>query len=253
MTTQWLSLADHKLAYQQRRANKIRRFARFLAGRRKKMPGVFFLGGYGSDMTGTKASFLDACCGKEGFDYLRFDYRAHGQSPGAFTKGTIGQWFEDALAMFDQCTHGPQILVGSSMGGWLAFLIARARPERVAGIVGAAAAPDFTENLVLQALGEEQKETLYREGIIIIEGMPFTLSLIKEGRNHLILNQPFPALPVHLLQGEDDTEVPWQYALRVAQHVPSDRVAVTIVKEADHRLSRPQDLALLWRTVKGML
>jgi pimeloyl-ACP methyl ester carboxylesterase len=245
----YLTLPDRKLAYQQRRGPENATNGKPL----------FFLGGYASDMTGTKAGFLDERCGSAGRGFTRFDYRGHGQSSGAFVDGTIGDWFEDALAVFDRLTEGPQILVGSSMGGWIGLLLARVRPERVAGFVGIAAAPDFTEELIVPNLSAAQREQLEREGLTYDPDapsdhrVPMTKRLIEEARERLVLRAPL-ALdgPVHLLQGQKDAEVPWRFALRVAEHIESPSVRVTMVKDADHRLSRPEDLELLWQTVEEM-
>jgi pimeloyl-ACP methyl ester carboxylesterase len=245
----YLSLADRRLAYQHRRA----------AGGGKAGIPLFFLGGYASDMSGTKASYLDARCAASGRGYLRFDYGGHGKSDGKFTDGTIGSWFEDALAVLDRLTEGPQILVGSSMGGWIALLLARARPERVAGFVGVAAAPDFTEDLVRPRLSPAQRAQLEREGLTCDEDAPpdfrapMTARLLDEARNHLVLRGPFSFnAPVRLLQGQCDAEVPWGHALRLAERLTGEDVRVTLVKDGDHRLGRPQDLDLLWREVEGL-
>lgn len=245
----FLTLPDRKLAYQQRRGRE---------GANTGKP-VLFLGGYASDMTGSKACFLEEKCAGAGRGFLRFDYRGHGQSGGAFTDGTIGAWLDDALAVFDKLTEGPQVLAGSSMGGWIALLLARARPERVAGFVGIAAAPDFTEELVVPNLSFEQEEQLAREGLTYDENappdhrVPMTRRFIEEAREHLVLREPLTLnAPVHLLQGQKDEEVPWQFALKLAGHIESPSVRVTLVKDAGHRLSRPEDLGLLWQVVEEM-
>ncbi len=245
----FLTLADRRLAYQQLRA---------VSENERKAP-LFFLSGYGSDMTGTKASFLAERCASTGRAFLRFDYRGHGASDGDFVDGTIGAWFDDALAVFDQLTEGPQLLVGSSMGGWIALLLAKARPERVAGFVGVAAAPDFTEDLVRPRLTPAQRAQLEREGLTHDEDappdfrLPMTARLLDEARNHLVLRAPLPLnAPVHLLQGQRDADVPWGHALRLAEGLSGADVRVTLIKDGDHRLSRPQDLALLWQTVETM-
>jgi pimeloyl-ACP methyl ester carboxylesterase len=246
-TTASLTLPDRKLAYQLTRT-----------GNSAKTP-VLFLGGYASDMTGSKASFLAEKCAASGRGLLRFDYSGHGRSSGAFTDGTIGAWFEDSLAVLDRLTEGPQVLVGSSMGGWIALLLARARPEHVAGFVGIAAAPDFTEELVVPTLTEGQREQLAREGLTYDEDapadrrVPMMQRLIDEAREHLVLREPLPLnAPVRLLQGQRDKEVPWQFALKIAEHLTGDDVRVTFVKDGDHSLSRPQDLELLWATVEAV-
>ncbi|MDE2029789.1 MAG: alpha/beta hydrolase [Alphaproteobacteria bacterium] len=240
MPVEFLSVADRRLAYQRQ------------VGR----AGLVFLGGYASDMDGTKATCLAERCAEAGIACLRFDYRGCGQSSGNFTDGTIGAWRDDSLAVFDALTEGPQIVVGSSMGGWLGLLLAQARPERVKAFVGVAAAPDFTEDLVWDKLTDAQRETLKRDGEIREEGghAPMTLKLIEEARRHLILRTPFALpCPARLLQGMKDTEVPWDYALRIAQHIAQDDARVTLVKNGDHRLSAPEDLALLWGAVSEFL
>jgi pimeloyl-ACP methyl ester carboxylesterase len=221
-------------------------------------PGIVFLGGFGSDMTGTKATALEQATVARGGAYLRLDYRGHGQSEGRFADGTIGDWFADALAVFDAATTGPQIVVGSSMGGWMALLLARARPERVKAIVGIAAAPDFTIRLISEELTQEQRETLLREKVLYRpseygDPMPITLKLVEEGNRHLLLDKPVPFKgPVRLLHGQRDPDVPWQIALKVAAAMESDDVRTVLVKDGDHRLSRPQDIALIVETVEDL-
>ena len=222
-------------------------------------PTIVFLPGYRSDMTGDKATALAAFCAARGHAMLRFDYSGHGSSGGRFEDGTIGTWTADALAAIDRLTDGPLILVGSSMGGWIALLCAVARQERLAGLVGIAAAPDFTEVLMWQALNFEQRARIMEHGIIHVPGRygdptPITRGLIEDGRNHLVLSAPIALrCPVRLLQGQADPDVPWELALRIAEHVESADVQVTLVKDGDHRLSRPQDLALLRRVVGDLL
>jgi pimeloyl-ACP methyl ester carboxylesterase len=222
-------------------------------------PGIVFLGGFGSDMTGTKATALEQAAIQRGQAFLRLDYRGHGQSQGRFVDGTIGDWFGDALAIFDAATAGPQILVGSSMGGWMALLLARARPDRAKAIVGIAAAPDFTTRLMSEELTDEQRETLLRDKVLYRpsdygDPMPITLRLVEDGNNHLLLDRPVPfAGPVRLLHGQRDPDVPWQIALKVAAAMESNDVRVILVKDGDHRLSRPQDIALITETVEGLI
>jgi pimeloyl-ACP methyl ester carboxylesterase len=222
-------------------------------------PGVVFLGGFGSDMTGTKATALEQATVKRGGAYLRLDYRGHGQSEGRFVDGTIGDWFADALAVFDAVATGPQVVVGSSMGGWMALLLARARPTRVKAIVGIAAAPDFTIRLLNEELTEAQRETLLRDKVLYRpsdygDPMPITLKLVEDGNRHLLLDKPVPFTgPVRLLHGQRDPDVPWQIALKIAAAMESDDVRVILVKDGDHRLSRPQDIALITETVEDLL
>lgn len=222
-------------------------------------PTIVFLPGYRSDMTGDKATALAAFAATRGQAMLRFDYSGHGTSGGAFTDGTIGTWAADALSVIDRLTEGPLLLVGSSMGGWLALLTARARPERVAALVGIAAAPDFTEALMWESMTFEERATLMRDGVLHIpsqygEPTPITRALIEDGRRHLLLGSTIAFDgPVRLLHGQADPDVPWEMALRIADALATPDVTVTLVKDGDHRLSRPQDLALLCRTVGALL
>lgn len=226
------------------------------AGRR---PGVVFLGGFMSDMTGTKATALEAFCRDRGQAFLRFDYFGHGSSSGAFTEGTIGRWAEDAIAVLDHLTEGPQILVGSSMGGWIALLAALARPQRVAGLVGVASAPDFTEDLLWEPISPEDKAALMRDGVHYAPSdfeapYPITLRLIEEGRDHLLLRGPIGlTCPVRLVHGMKDPDVPYQTSIRLAERLESDDVTVTLVRNGDHRMSEPAQLAHLFRALQGVL
>ena len=225
-----------------------------------KSPGVVFFGGFMSDMTGSKATTLEAFCSARGQAFLRFDYRGHGASSGVFEEGTIGCWADDALTAFDRLTEGPQILVGSSMGGWISLLTALKRRERVAGLVGVAAAPDFTEDLVWAALSTDHREVLAREGVIRqpsdYSERPYSIThkLIEDGRRHLLLRSTIDFIgPVRLLHGMRDPDVPWQRSLRLADKLATSDVRVELIKDGDHRLSREQDLKLLCRTVEELL
>ncbi|MDD9991707.1 MAG: alpha/beta hydrolase [Rhodospirillales bacterium] len=222
-------------------------------------PGVMFCGGFMSDMTGTKATELEAHCRRTGRACVRFDYAGHGESGGAFRDGTIGGWRDDALAVLDSVACGPQVLVGSSMGGWIVLLLALARPERVAGLVGVAAAPDFTEDLIWTTLDAESRRTLVETGEFVMpcdygdDPYPITMGLIEEGRDHLLLRAPIAlGCPIHLLQGMRDEDVPWRTALQIAETVESERVTVELVKDGDHRLSRDDDLARLYAAVDAV-
>jgi pimeloyl-ACP methyl ester carboxylesterase len=215
-------------------------------------PGVVFLGGFMSDMTGTKAVYLQDWAERAGRAFLRFDYSGHGQSSGAFEEGAIGDWFEDALAAISARTEGPQVLVGSSMGGWIALQIARAAPDRVKGLVGIAPAPDFTEDSMWAGFSEAQRAELMGQGRIVIpsdyspEGYPITRRLIEEGRGRLVLRAPLPLpFPVRILQGTADTDVPPAVALRLMEHAECDDLRLTLVKGADHRFSTPACLAMI--------
>jgi pimeloyl-ACP methyl ester carboxylesterase len=218
-------------------------------------PGLFWLGGFSSDMSGTKADFLGDWAAREGRAFLRFDYSGHGLSAGRFEDGTIGGWLADALSIFDAQAEGPQILVGSSMGGWIAALLALRRKARIAGLVLIAPAPDFTEALVLSGLSPADRTRLFAEGRLELASpyggkTVFTGRLIEEGRGHLLLGGPIDILcPVRILQGMKDEEVPYPHALRFAALLASRDVEVTLVKEGGHRLSEPADLDRLVRTV----
>jgi len=223
-------------------------------------PGVVFLPGFRSDMTGEKAVTLEAFCRARGHACLRFDYTGHGESSGAFTDGTIGQWTEDTVTVIDALTEGPQILVGSSMGGWIMLLAALARPARVAGLVGIAAAPDFTEDLMWAPAPPEMRRALARDGVYhepsaySDEPTPITMALITEGRQHLVLRRPIPLdCPVRLIHGLRDPDVPWPTAQRLAQSLTSEDVEITFVKAGDHRLSEARDLARFTGIVGALL
>ena len=221
---------------------------------------MVFLGGFRSDMTGTKASFLEEYCRRRGHSYVRFDYFGHGASSGDLALGTIGRWTEDAVAVLDELTDGRQILIGSSMGGWIMLLAALARPERVCALVGIAAAPDFTEDLVWPRLDAAQRKELQETGAVTLPsqyspiGYTHPLGLFEDGRRHLVTRAEIPlACPVRLLHGMLDDAVPWQTSLRLAERLQSRDVAVTLVKEGDHRLSRGADLARLAATLDELL
>ena len=220
-------------------------------------PGVVFLGGFMSDMTGSKAMFLQDWAERQGRAFLRFDYSGHGQSSGAFEDGCIGDWAEDAMAAIASLTDGPQVLVGSSMGGWIALQIARALPDRIKGIVGIAAAPDFTEDSMWQGFTAAQRAELMERGRIVIpsdyspEGYPITRRLIEDGRQRLVLRAPLPLpFPVRLLQGTADADVPVDVALRLMDHADCPDLRLTLVKGADHRFSTPECLAMIATAVE---
>jgi pimeloyl-ACP methyl ester carboxylesterase len=224
-----------------------------------RAPTVVFLPGFGSDMQGEKATALAAFCESRGQAMLRFDYSGHGISGGAFADGTISRWRDDALRVVDRLTKGPVVLVGSSMGGWIALLVALARPERVAGLVGIAAAPDFTQLLIWPGLSFAQRAALMERGRLDLPGrygaaQVITRALIEDGRTHLVLGGPIPlSCPVRLLHGQRDVDVPWELALRTAEHMAGDDVELTLIKDGDHRLSRPRDLDVLRRTLEPLL
>jgi pimeloyl-ACP methyl ester carboxylesterase len=212
-----------------------------------------------SDMTGTKAMALEAFCREREQAFVRFDYFGHGESSGAFTEGTIGLWAADTVVVLDELTEGPQVLVGSSMGGWIMLLAALARRPRIAGLVGIASAPDFTEDLLWARMGPEQKAALDRDGVYFEpsaygEAYPITRALIKEGRDHLLLRSPIALdCPVSLIHGMKDQDVPVETSIRLAQCLASQDVTVTLVKEGGHRLSEPEDLERLCQILGAML
>jgi len=223
-------------------------------------PGVVFLGGFHSDMTGTKAQFLEERARARGRAFLRFDYTGHGASSGEFAQGCIGDWARDAADAIAALTEGPQVLVGSSMGGWIALLLARGNPERVAGLVGIAAAPDFTEDSIWAGLDSTARERLITEGAVDMPSdygdapYPITRRLIEDGRNQLVLRGPLDLpFPVRLLQGSADADVPLPVPLRLLAHANCPDLRLTIVKGADHRFSGPAELDLLDRTVEEVL
>ncbi len=214
-------------------------------------PTVVFLPGFRSDMTGDKAMALAALCRARGQAMLLFDYSGHGASGGAFTDGTVGRWTADALAAVDALTEGPLVLVGSSMGGWIGLLLALARPERVTGFVGVAAAPDFTEALMWETMLPAERATLERDEVLYVpsaygEPTPVTRALIEDGRTHLVMGGPIPLrCPVRLLHGQADADVPWETAVRLAERIEAVDVQVMLVKDGAHRMSRAMDVDLL--------
>ena len=213
------------------------------------------MSGFMSDMNGSKALALEQHCQEQGLAFLRFDYMGHGNSSGNFADGTIGLWAQNALTAFDELTEGPQKIVGSSMGGWMMILTAVRRPERVAGLVGIAAAPDFTEDLLPKQLTEIQLSKIQEDGFVVIPSeyeIPYTITkkLLDDGTQHLVLRNEIPLdCPVRLLHGLEDTSVPWNTALKIKKMVRSKDVEVTLIKDGDHRLSREEDLEKLKKTV----
>lgn len=213
-------------------------------------PGVVFLGGFMSDMAGTKATTLEAWCRARDLAFVRFDYFGHGESTGAFQEGTLSRWRDDALAVLDNLTTGPQVLVGSSMGGHIALQAAVARAARIAGLVGVAAAPDLTEDLIWAELDERERAAILEAGVYhrtTPDGsttQPITRALIEDGRDNLIMRAPIAYDgPVRLLHGMRDDDVPWELAPRLATTIAGEDVSIGLIKDGDHRLSRPGDLA----------
>ncbi|QXT41473.1 alpha/beta hydrolase [Gymnodinialimonas ceratoperidinii] len=221
--------------------------------------GVVFLGGLRSDMTGSKAMHLEAWARRSGREFLRFDYSGHGASSGAFTDGCIGDWAEDAMAAIDALTEGPQVIVGSSMGGWISLLMAKHRPDRMAGLVTIAAAPDFTENGYWKAWDEARRKELMEEGQVSLpseygEPMVITKRLIEDGRDHLVLDAPLKIdVPVRMLQGTADKDVTMDVALGLLDHVEGADIRLELVKGADHRFSDPDCLGTITRAVEEVL
>ena len=225
-------------------------------------PGLLWLGGFNSDMKGIKALALDAWATEHGRACVRFDYSGHGESGGKFVDGTIGRWLEDSLAVFEQFCIGPQVVIGSSMGGWMALLLARevAKRPRNASLVGLvliAPAPDFTEELMWKGFSSEIRKEIETTGVWLRpsqygDGTPYpiTRALIEEGRNHLLLGGSIDVgCPVRILQGRQDPDVPWQHAFALAHRLPADDVVLTMIQDGDHRLSRPQDIARIMAAV----
>lgn len=242
------SPAGHRLAYVKTPAS----------GAGVALPSVIFMGGYRSDMEGTKALFLEGECAARGQAFIRFDYSGHGKSGGAFADGTIGTWMGDALQIIDALTTGPVILVGSSMGGWIALLCALARPDRVKGIIGLAAAPDFTREVrakmtpdhhaQMDALGYFEEPNAYAP-----EPYIFTRKLLEDGEARCLLDTPIPlTIPVRLLQGMQDADVEWQKAQRIKNALNGSDTEIFLIESGDHRLSRPEDLALLGRVLADL-
>lgn len=243
---QFLSLPDgSQLAYRHREGSG---------------PGVLFCAGFNSDMQGNKAVALDAWCREQGRQFTRFDYFGHGLSSGAVEDGCIGRWRDDTLAVLDEITSGPQLLVGSSMGGWIMLLVALLRPQRLCGLLGLAAAPDFTARLA-QSLGDEQRRQLAASGYADLpncydDGQPYRIGryMLEEGASHLLLEGQIPLdLPVRLIHGQRDEDVPWQLSLQLAECLQSEDVEVQLVKNGDHRLSEAADLQRLRNTVQQLL
>lgn len=215
-------------------------------------PTLVWICGFRSDMGGTKAAWLHKRADAAGRAFLRFDVTGCGQSGGAFEDGTIGIWLADALHVIDTATEGPLILVGSSMGGWLSLLIARARPERVKGLMLIAPAPDFTERLMWPEMGDAARRDVLEKGVWLRPSAyddtptPITRALIEDGRDHLLMDSAIPfAGPVRIVHGQADPDVPWGLSLELAERLASDDVQITFVKNGDHRLSTPRDLDLL--------
>jgi pimeloyl-ACP methyl ester carboxylesterase len=254
MTDSSASAPDQELAFiEVGNATGRRRIA--VRARMGSAPGLFWLSGFNSDMHGTKAIALDAWAAERNRACVRFDYSGHGESGGAFVDGTIGRWLEETVAVFEQFCAGPQVVIGSSMGGWMALLLARemarrpARRASLAGLVLIAPAPDFTEELMWKGFSPEIRHQIETDGVWLRpsaygEPYPITRALIEEGRNHLLLGGSIDVgCPVRILQGAQDPDVPWRHAFALAHRLPVDDVVLTMIQDGDHRLSRPQDIA----------
>src|SRR3989440_5661011 len=224
-------------------------------------PGLFWLGGFNSDMKGTKALALDAWAAEQGRACIRFDYSGNGESEGALIEGPVARWLEESIAVFEQFCRGPQVVIGSSMGGWMALLLAREVARRevsgasLAGLVLIAPAPDFTEALMWNGFSPEIRREIETKGVWLRpsqygEPYPITRALIEEGRNHLLLGSAIDVgCSVRILQGARDPDVPWQHAFALAHRLPSDDVVLTMIQDGDHRLSRPQDIGRILAAV----
>lgn len=233
--------------------------------RNGKTPGVVWLGGFRSDMLGTKAETLDAWAQENNHAFTRHDYSGHGESGGAFADGTISLWLQQSLAVFKERTVGPQILVGSSMGAWIALrmvqeLHASGQGDRLAGLLLLAPAPDFTSELMEPQLSEDQKRELEEKGYLeehseySDEPNIYTRALFEDGRANRVMQGRIDTFcPVHILQGMADPDVPYQHALKLVEHLPVDDVTVSLIRDADHRLSRPQDLRMMIAALEGLV
>ncbi len=222
-----------------------------------ELPTVMFLGGFASDMMGTKASFLEEQCKARGQSYIRFDYSGHGQSKGQLEEGCVSHWTQDATHILDECTHGPVILIGSSMGGWISLLLARSRAERVGALVGIAAAPDFT-TWIEKDMNDEQRIDLEQDGFFKLPSdydAPYiiTKKLINDGRHNFLLNDPIKLdLPIRLLQGKKDKDVPWKTAELMKDKITGSDVEIFYREDGTHSLSSSDDLTLLDDVLKKL-
>lgn len=221
---------------------------------------LVFLHGLNSDRHGTKADVLAQHCAAKDYGFLRFDMYGHGQSSGIFEDGTMSRWIADAVAVINELTEGPVVLIGSSMGGWVGLKAAIELPTRIVGFIGIAAAPDFTEDLMWAELSDTQRDTLMRDGLIELPSeyadQPYRINraLIEDGRENLVLRDDIAiSCPVRLLHGQQDTSVPWQIALSISELLVSSDVQTLLIKDGDHRLSRPQDLKRLCDVVDDLV
>jgi pimeloyl-ACP methyl ester carboxylesterase len=218
---------------------------------------ILWLGGFASDRKGSKAQALEQAARDNGWSYLGFDYFAHGESDGAWTDATVGLWIENVLEVVDSLTRAPLVVVGSSMGGWLLMHLLKMRPERVAAAGFIAPAPDFTHQLMLPALDPEARHELTRDGYLTLKGYdrPLTLSqaFFDEAEAHQVLSETIPFDgKVRILHGTNDDVVPWQHGMRVMETIRSPDMTMTLIKNGDHRLSRPQDISMIIEMVKDL-
>ncbi len=225
----------------------------------KNLPTIMFLGGFRSDMEGSKATYLEAKCLERGQTYMRFDYRGHGRSEGKFEEACISDWAQDAIDILDNCTSDKIMLIGSSMGGWVSLLAAIKRPEHIHSIIGLAAAPDFTIWME-EGMNDDQRNAIKNEGYFELpndyDDQPYiiTRKLIEDGRNNFLLNDNIDIqAPVRLIQGKKDTDVPWQTAERIKDKITGSDVEVLLIDDADHRLSNPEQLDFINKTAETLL
>ena len=223
------------------------------------LPTMMFLGGFRSDMNGSKATYLEECCKKRGQAYIRFDYRGHGQSDGKFEEGCISDWTQDAMDILDHCTSDKVMLVGSSMGGWISLLTALKRPERVHSLIGLAAAPDFTQ-WIEEGMNEAQRKDIQDQGYFELpneyDDTPYIITrrLIEDSRQNFLLNNDINIeAPVRLIQGKADTDVPWQTAERIKEKITGNDVETLLIEDADHRLSSAEQFDLINKTAQELL
>lgn len=222
--------------------------------------GIIFLGGFNSNMNGTKALATASFAKENNLDFISFDYSGHGNSSGEFLEGSIDSWLEDTLLVIDKLADKPQILVGSSMGGWIMLLAAMARPDKIKGLVGIAAAPDFTEDLIWNCLSAEQKDILATKKVVSFgngycdEEYLISRNLIEGSRKHLLLDKEIPLdLPIHLIHGMNDKDVPYETAIRIAKITNNENIKITLIKGAGHRLSNPDELEIIFRAIEDQL
>jgi pimeloyl-ACP methyl ester carboxylesterase len=223
-------------------------------------PGVIFFPGYRSDMQGSKVLFLEELCRQQGRQFTRFDYTGHGLSEGIFEEGTLSSWFEDGLDIFDHITSGPQVIVGSSMGGWMLLKLLKARQSRIHGVIGLAVAPDFTYNLSFD-MTKEQRQTMKDKGVCYVPSQyngenptPFTLKMYEDGLKNLVLHEPIEFEgPVVLIHGMKDIDISYTFSMETMKKITSPHVQAILIKEGDHRLSRPEDMQVLGQALETIL